>query len=338
MKITNISFISLIITHLLFGCEKISIDKVESSPKDNFNVFCSVIKNKYSFLKDKNINWDSIVSVYKPNIHDGIDKVDEFNIYKEMLECLKDGHVNLTSKFDTYSYRTYFDNPTNFDIDIILRGYLKRDFKRLGGFSYNVIDGNYGYIYYSSFISSVSGIDYILNYMESKKVKGIILDVRNNGGGYLSNVFTLLSRFADKKRMVWKEYFKNGPRPDDFSDPVYSYVNPHSNTYKKKVVVLTNISCYSSTSYFATGMKQLPNVRLIGDITGGGSGSPVGYILPNGWRLRFSVTKSLDAYDYSFELGVVPHERLNMKTDNKNLYSDSIIERAKVLIDNNFDI
>ena len=60
---------------------------------------------------------------------------------------------------------------------------------------YKILEDNVGYIYYGSFSNDVSesGLDQILNRMAI--CKGLIIDVRNNGGGSLSNVEKIASRF-----------------------------------------------------------------------------------------------------------------------------------------------
>ncbi|MBQ2208436.1 MAG: peptidase S41, partial [Prevotella sp.] len=40
---------------------------------------------------------------------------------------------------------------------------------------------------------------------------------------------------------------------------------------------------FSAANDFAVIMHALPNVKLIGDHTGGGSGLPMSNSLPNGW-------------------------------------------------------
>lgn len=79
--------------------------------------------------------------------------------------------------------------------------------------------------------------------------------------------------------------------------------------------------------------KEFPNVTVLGDLTGGGAGLPIDYLLPCGWQLRLSTTRSTDAHGADFELGVEPDERHDMDIGAMGAGVDSMIERAKQIID-----
>ena len=72
---------------------------------------------------------------------------------------------------------------------------------------------------------------------------------------------------------------------------------PTASAGKRKVVVLTNRHSYSATNDFVNSMRCFPNVTLVGDKTGGGSGLPFSSELPNGWGVRFSASPHLDAQE-----------------------------------------
>ena len=117
-----------------------------------------------------------------------------------MLNELKDGHTNLISTFNMSRYWDwYLDYPDNFDSDI-QENYLGRNYSIAGGLKYTtLIDGQIGYIYYGSFSSSAgeSGLDHI--FYQFKDCKGLICDIRDNGGGMLSNADRIASRFLEEK-------------------------------------------------------------------------------------------------------------------------------------------
>ena len=76
----------------------------------------------------------------------------------------------------------------------------------------------------------------------------------------------------------------------------------------KAVVVLTNRSTFSAANNFVSIMKYLPNVKIVGATTGGGSGMPYSSELPNGWWVRFSACSILDPHGKVTEFGVEPSE------------------------------
>ena len=318
------------------SCEKVLMEKeLSDTPMNNFDVLSNVIKEKYSYLSLKNINWDSIISVNRPRITEGMNVLEEFQVYDDMLYVLKDGHVNLNSGFQlSRNWDWFLDRPSNFDWNVIERYYLGDDYYISGGLKHTTLDEDkYGYVYYGSFSSSLSYIEFVKAYFTKKEVKGIIIDVRNNGGGYLSNAEDFANAFTDKEKVGYKELYKAGVNKDDFSSPINHLIKPEGEKWNKPIVVITNRQCYSSTSFFTTMMKELPNVTVLGDDTGGGAGLPVDYTLPNGWYLRFSTTRATNALGEDFELGVKADEYLDLDENLALTGVDNLIERAKEIID-----
>ena len=309
--------------------------ELSDSPENNFEVLTSIIDQKYSYLSLKNINWDSIVSVKRGRITNSMNVVDEFKVYDEMLYELRDGHVNLNSGFDvSRNWEWYLDRPSNFDWNVIERNYLGDNYLISGGLKHTVLDEDkYGYVYYGSFSSGMSYIDFVKSYFNKAKVGGIIIDVRNNGGGYLKNAKDFANAFADKKRVGYLEYYKIDKGHDEFSNAIEHYIEPAGESWNKPIVIITNRKCYSATSFFVTMMKELPNVTVLGDDTGGGAGLPVDYTLPNGWYLRFSTTRATNALNEDFELGVKVDEYMDLNETDVLDGKDNLIERAKSIID-----
>ena len=166
----------------------------------------------------------------------------------------------------------------------------------------------------------------------TKIQKGLIIDLRNNGGGDPTNAMTILNRLTTTPILVGSTYEKVGKAHNDFSKSSEIWLNPKENSkkYLGKVIVLTNRNCYSSTSHFVAWAKALPNVTSIGDNTGGGGGLPTSIQLSNGWILRYSSTIGLDAKGFNFENGTPPDIKIDMdKIDFENGI-DSILERALV--------
>ena len=77
-------------------------------------------------------------------------------------------------------------------------------------------------------------------------------------------------------------------------------------------------------------MKQLPNVKVVGDTTGGGCGMPFTSELPNGWSVRFSAAPIYDAQMQLTEFGVEPSEgcKVDMEDSDRTQGIDTIIEKA----------
>jgi hypothetical protein len=315
---------------LLAGCEKAFLPKEpEQDAEAIFNQIWNDFKEHYALFEVKNVDWDAMYNKYHPLNEKDMHPVLLFDIIASMLNELKDGHVNLVAPFDRQRYTGWYLNyPPNFNRNLLERNYWKNHYRitRGGAFYYMKFD-SVGYIYIPSFSAGGFGyIDGVLSAMDD--LKGIIIDVRNNGGGDPKNAETVASRFASQKTLYayWK--WKNGPGKNDFTEPQPFYLNPEGHYYPKKVVVLTNRSSYSATNDFVMMMKVLDNVTVIGDSTGGGEGSPFFRELQNGWYYRFSRTQTLDVQMNHVESGIAPDIKIDMDSTDEMNGIDTILEYA----------
>jgi len=326
----NLALLILAITML--SCEKVLVEDLQSNnPVENFDALWKGVDEGYSFFEYKKINWDSLYDVYRPMIDEETSSEKLFSVLDDMLFHLQDGHVNLISPFNqSRNWEWYLDFPPNFDFDILQRNYWQ-DKQRYTGPLVNVIIDSVGYIRYSSFSSTVTDfdIDYVLAVFRAVEVKGVIIDVRDNGGGFTNNGFKIASRFTDERRHVYSRRIKNGPGHNDFSELNKAYVEPGGdNQWTDRVIVLTNRSSYSATNNFVAIMQALPNVTVIGDWTGGGGGTPAGDELPNGWKYRYSSTQTFTPEGFNIENGIPPDIRVDISQADKLRGRDTILDRA----------
>ncbi|MEM6842580.1 MAG: S41 family peptidase [Bacteroidota bacterium] len=348
MKLVN-GFLIAVISLLAFAaCEEAFIrEEYEDNAVDVFNSMWTTVDENYSFFDFKGIDWDAVYDANRPRVENGMRRDSLFNVLADMLFVLRDGHVNLQAGFDlSRNWDWYLDFPQNFNFTVIERNYLADDYEITGPFLHRAID-SVGYIYYESFEDdfSESIVDYLVTLYASRIVdddtlifKGLIIDVRDNGGGSLNNANTLASRFADERRHVQNWQYKNGPGHNDFTEPVKKFIEPGGNfQYNGPVVVLTNRSCYSATNFFVQIMKNFPNVVVMGDSTGGGGGLPINRELPNGWTYRFSSTVTTTVAGENIEDGVAPDVRVDITEEDEQAGRDTILEEALELICQVFD-
>jgi C-terminal processing protease CtpA/Prc len=161
---------------------------------------------------------------------------------------------------------------------------------------------------------------------------GMILDIRGNGGGELSNAEKLSRRFTNEKVLVGYICHKTGKGHNELSEPYPYYFEPTKNHlhYLKPVVVLANRRSFSASNNFVSIMKSLQQVTVVGDTTGGGCGLPFTSELPNGWRVRFSSCPVMDAQGRLTEFGVAPDVRIDM--DEKDRSHDAILDAAITIL------
>ena len=151
-----------------------------------------------------------------------------------------------------------------------------------------LFDGDILYLYFSGFalreyrdndtedaVRVNEVIDNYLNIISTKQdLKGVIIDVRGNGGGYVADLITVLGSLTDSPQLMFSSRKKNGTGMYDYAPFVETYMRPyerHLLNKDAKIVGLCDlytVSCAEVTSSF---IKELPNGHLIGKNTFGGT-------------------------------------------------------------------
>ena len=188
-------------------------------------------------------------------------------------------------------------------------------------------EGRIGYIYYSSFSNSfsVANIDWIFSAF--RECEGLVIDVRNNGGGDITNAYSLAVLFFTENQTIGYWQHKNGPGHNDFSELEPMRLDASlmaGRKWEKPVVVLCNRRSYSATNLFVSMMRYAEHSTIVGGISGGGGGMPLSYELPCGWMVRFSSVRMYDREKKDIEPGIEPDIIVTMQSKDK----DDIIEKA----------
>ena len=334
MKHLNILFLLI---GLLCATSCIREDVSGNTPEANFESLWKIIDEQYCFLNYKKqeygLDWNQVHETYAKRITPSMGWEALFEVLSEMVAELRDGHVNLTSSLASSQYRQWFDSyPRNFS-DSIQSIYLKKDYNQSSGLTYQILENNIGYIYCSSFSNGIGdgNLDQTLNRLAI--CDGLIIDVRNNGGGNLTTAQKLAARFTNQKTLVGYMTHKTGKGHSDFSNPYPVYIEPSNGIrWQKRAVVLTNRRSFSATNDFVNSMKQFPLITIVGDKTGGGSGLPFTSEIPCGWSIRFSASLMLDPQMNQIEFGINPDVKVDMTSEDMQKGKDTMIEIACKLL------
>ena len=79
-------------------------------------------------------------------------------------------------------------------------------------------------------------------------------------------------------------------------------------------------------------MRQCPQVTVVGDRTGGGSGLPFSSELPSGWSVRFSACPMFDSEMNQIEFGIAPDLYCSLTEYDVQRGVDTLIETAREII------
>ncbi len=155
--------------------------------------------------------------------------------------------------------------------------------------------------------------------------KGIILDLRNNPGGYLDQAIEVTGWFVDKGEVVVIE---------EFGDNKQTEHKAFGNASLKKypLVVLVNQGSASGSEILAGALRDLRSTKLIGEKTFGKGSVQELENLENKSSLRITIAKWLTPNGYSIhEKGLEPD--LAMIDDPKTEDVDEQLEEAMKILE-----
>lgn len=317
---------------LLSSCHYKEEMSYSTDPVENIEALWQIIDTRYCYIADKGIHWSAIHDEYiaRAQTLAKDDQLGLFDLCAGMLDSLHDGHVNLYSAFDRSYNTAWFDTfPANYDAG--LQSLYLTHYRIAGGLYYCTIDhDSIGYIYYSSFANAISGGNLYYIFRAFEACKGLIIDVRNNGGGDLSNAYLLSSPFFTANPTIGYWRHKTGKGHHDFSDfaPLTADASLVQSKWQRPVVVLCNRRTYSAANMFVNIMRYAPNCTIVGGTSGGGGGMPMSYEMPNGWMIRFSSVRMYDRDKKDIEEGIEPDVKVSLTSTDK----DDLIEAAITLI------
>lgn len=344
LKIIPFDKISLLlIAVLLISCDSVFLDEERPNhPVSNFESLWEEFDQKYGLFRVKEIDWDSVYAVYRPQSSQIQSNQELYDLLTEMLAGLNDSHVALlpTNGSGLPFYQSgelgKLDSMMDFSLEIIKTHYLTDAKFADPFFTYGYLDHNIGYIHiegFSDLPKFLEGpMDEVLSALEN--TTGLIIDVRGGYGGEDLAGQYIASRFADEQKVYMKTRVKSGPGPDDLTSFETWEIKPEGSfQYQKPIVVLTHRFTISARETFCLAMKTLPQVTIVGDTTAGAFSNQINRELPNGWGYSLSIGEWLDADFQSHEgLGIVPDVLVENKKSDLLLGKDEAVETAISLL------
>ena len=319
---------------LLSAC--ITEDIPDNTRRGNFEALWKTLDQRYCFFDYKKeaygLDWNEVYERYSPAFNEGMSDRQLFEVLANITYELRDGHVNLYASHNSARYGAWFDDyPANYS-DSLERIYLGRseDYEIASGLKYKILDDHIGYVRCSSFQYGFGNGNLHEMLRTLALCDGLIIDVRHNGGGLLTAAEKLASIFTNTEYTAGYIAHKTGPGHSDFSTPMSIRISPFEGLrWQKPAVILTNRKTYSAANAFVLFLKNRPNITVIGDKTGGGSGMPFTSELPNGWTLRFSACPMFDSNMQQTELGIDPDIKVDITAEDYAKGIDTIIEAAR---------
>ncbi|KAA1248165.1 S41 family peptidase [Aquimarina sp. RZ0] len=211
----------------------------------------------------------------------------------------------------------------------------------------------------------------IFREIDKNKIKNLIIDIRDNDGGFRPNVIQLFSlitqnpykqrantyvttievpekQYVTKTYLNEKDFFKTQfyPHPtyDGWQlnfDDLEALMVPDKNRFKGNVYTLIGGATYAAGSTFALLTKNDPNILLIGEETGSGYYShtgdfPVHYELPNSKITMVIFLTKITSYIKNTDIpkgsGVPPDRKVPFTVEDLKMGKDTQLEYTLKLI------
>ncbi len=176
-----------------------------------------------------------------------------------------------------------------------------------------VLENNIGYIEFSSFDDGTAD-DFKAKYEELEKqgIKSLVIDLRNNGGGIVSEALQIADYILEKDDVILYEVDKNNKEEIKKSEN-----NPIINM---PIVLLTNGNTASSSEILAGALKDHEKAKIVGTKTYGKGVIQQLLTLPDGSGLKITSEEYLTPNKTKInKIGIEPDEKVELPDTVKNV-------------------
>ena len=194
--------------------------------------------------------------------------------------------LDTVNEYESFSSSSFFAGITGLELPV----------------EFEIMDNGYGYVSIFSFLDNqlltVQLWERMIQTMNDNGVTGLVIDMRNNGGGFGFMADQMAAYFFDERlelgnTAVWDDSV------DDF------YVNPdvvgvfyppaEEMRFHGKIAVLVGPNCSSACEFFAWDMTLQERAIIVGQYpTGGLAGAVKDFQMPNDVTVRFPIGRPFD--------------------------------------------
>ena len=181
--------------------------------------------------------------------------------------------------------------------------------------SSKMMEDNIGYIYIGIFgINTDTEFDEALDSLKEQGMEKLIIDLRDNSGGYLSTVTNIMSKFVGKDKVLYQIKDKKD---------ITSYKSLTEETMDYKVVVLVNGESASASEIMASMLQEQYGATLVGTKTYGKGSVQGTKELTNGTLIKYTIEEWLTSNGKSIEKeGITPDVEIELDESYFENYSD----------------
>lgn len=303
-----------------------------------FDAFWNGMNANYVFWGIETTDWDKMYATYKPlfaklDINKNSDVRKSVQYFRVMTAGLKDSHYDISfadpiqDSFVSPSFErkknagilrdryVFYDYDANYYLDSASVLYGVDSVNTPDGSPTEALAGTIGgdvlYLGFNQFglKDSYEGADnavkpvlqFFFDYLQHPPsgFRGVILDVRGNGGGNIGDLNFLVGHLISQKLVIGSTRSKNGNGRLDYSPWADAVVTPQTGAHAVTVpiVVLADIWSTSMAELTAMAVRALPNGHTVGEKTWGATGPLTSNEILNGGQ--FSAAGFLSVYTSS---------------------------------------
>ncbi|MFD0713378.1 S41 family peptidase [Paenibacillus sp. GCM10027626] len=219
---------------------------------------------------------------------------------------------------------------------------LKKEDAPLEG---EMLGNGYGYVKIKYFLPGETQPDpeqilqQKLNMFLEKKVKGLIIDLRDNPGGDDNLAAQMAGHFVSEEKVFEHvSYYNRNTGKFEINRMETRIAKPTTPFFAGNIAILVNQNTVSSGEGLPLALKGLPNVKIVGFTSTNGSfgvmTAPIEFKMPEGYIVRFPDGRSLDRNltiqgdsDYNGQGGAAPDIRIPL---NEQTFTEKYVDGQDV--------
>lgn len=247
------------------------------------------------------------------------------------------------------SVEVTFTNPGGEEQTVTLETVEERDSFRFSSFNrgltgfeqpldYRILDSGYAYVKIYTFSDSdrlmISLWERLIETLNAAGVPGLIIDMRQNGGGSGWLADQMAAYFFQEPLVLGNAASYDESLGEFYTDPEFEQkyiLPPESLRYDGAVAVLVGPNCNSACEFFAYNMTLNDRAAIVGQYpTAGLGGGQTTFLMPEGLQLQYSVVRPLDSEGNVIieGTGVVPTVKVPVNEETLFAEGDVILDYA----------
>jgi carboxyl-terminal processing protease len=203
---------------------------------------------------------------------------------------------------------------------------IQREEVTIKSVDWKMLDNNVGYIKVSQFGDDTTGLmKQATNAIAAKSPSAVILDLRNNPGGYLESAVDMVSMFSDSGTVVVKEKDKssNVQIEKTTGTPILG---------KVKLIVLINEGSASAAEIVSGALQDNGRATLVGAKSFGKGSVQEMEDLGGGASLKLTIAEWLTPKDRAINhIGIEPDVKVGLTSDDQKAGRDPQLDKATEL-------